>query len=524
MEGKARVLISLLVSLTLIAGCTGAVTPKAQDQLPRPWQEWTPQQRGSVLQMYFDALKHDDGDSLAKMLELLLDDIPAIVSDLLEISDTPRRSVELGWDTETYTADELVLAAELMADFYALRTGHTGPQEQVTTHKMQIQATHKMLVRAAELWDEGHEALHDDPQLALSKFTEALEIFRAINVPFDEAGVLLNIGVVCFELKEFDQALEYHEQALAVAEHEDAYTLAADILCNLASLYYLQGQPEKGEEAVSRALHMAQASGDETKYKEIQERLASFLTVTPEPQDQLSRPWEEWTPEQKGAFLRVYIRTAKHDDVKLAQIVESQLENIPAIVSDSLEMSSVAWRWGEIGWDSEPYTADEWLQAAESMATLYAKQTGDNDLREMVITQKLWFQAAELGDEGYEDLNENPQLALTKFLEVLEIYRTINACIDEAKALFNIGVAYFGLRDFEQSLTYHEQALAVAEHEDAYTLAADILCNLAALYHLQGQPEKGNEAVLRALEMAEASDDESKLGEIQERLAPFLDE
>ena len=105
--------------------------------------------------------------------------------------------------------------------------------------------------------------------------------------------------------------------------------------------------------------------------------------------EETTKPWQEWTPTEKGTFLKSYFHSLKNgDEAKLAEMVSAQLDNMSFIVKDMLGLSDVARKVGEIGWDMETYTAEEFMQAAESMAALYAKQTGDLTLQEQVIDRK----------------------------------------------------------------------------------------------------------------------------------------
>lgn len=392
---------------------------------PTTWQEWTPEQRGVFLEVYFRALQHGDDAVLEDMVAQQVDNIPAIVSELLGTAELVHRyspSREVGWGqtpNRTFAPDELEQIAKSMATLYARQTGDTSLQERVTGYHLKV--------KAIKLEAEGVEVLYDDSELALTKLFEALEIFRAIDTPFDEATTLLNIGAAYNALEEYDEALTVYEEALTIATQENTYTddgvltvatqenayeIAADILFNMAFLYHTQGQLDQANEAAQRAIEMAEASGDENKVQDIRGGLALFLKTTAD---------------------------------------------------------------------------DLWAEGHEAI------------------------------------LDDNSQLALGKLFEALEMYRIIEDSLGEAVTLMNLGYAYALLAEFDRTLDYLEQALAIAIQDGNDGLAADVLCDMATFQHILNQDDQAYECFSRALEIAEEAGDYERLQSIQEQMESFLE-
>ncbi|MES2766095.1 MAG: tetratricopeptide repeat protein [Bacteroidota bacterium] len=91
-----------------------------------------------------------------------------------------------------------------------------------------------------------------------------------------------------------------------------------------------------------------------------------------------------------------------------------------------------------------------------------------------------------------KDLSEygNPKEGIEKLTEALRIAHEIGDFNVIAHALDGLGTAYFVSQEYDKSLSYFEQGLAVAKNEDNYLMQSIFLGNIPVVYKASGEDEK----------------------------------
>lgn len=128
----------------------------------------------------------------------------------------------------------------------------------------------------------GTYRLLKDYQRANDAFLEALSIYRQCGMQntYSFASVQVNLSRVCQETRQWDQAIEFLEQALDIMEtlpeHRQEVAVAYN---NLTSLYYAVGDQRQAMFCLNRALQEIEKCPPEERvyYADILNSLAGFL-------------------------------------------------------------------------------------------------------------------------------------------------------------------------------------------------------------------------------------------------------
>jgi tetratricopeptide (TPR) repeat protein len=111
--------------------------------------------------------------------------------------------------------------------------------------------------------------------LAIATFSEALHLSRKIGQEDTAVAALNNLGECHQLLYDFEQALVYHQEGLALSQKSHLRVIEADILRNMGLELYQLGQSDEGFDCLQRAL----AIGTETKHQSTLEHTLYALAI-----------------------------------------------------------------------------------------------------------------------------------------------------------------------------------------------------------------------------------------------------
>nr|WP_042187861.1 tetratricopeptide repeat protein [Kibdelosporangium sp. MJ126-NF4]CEL17299.1 transcriptional regulator, SARP family [Kibdelosporangium sp. MJ126-NF4]CTQ91472.1 transcriptional regulator, SARP family [Kibdelosporangium sp. MJ126-NF4] len=96
----------------------------------------------------------------------------------------------------------------------------------------------------------------------LTGFEAALRAARQSGEPAAQISMLDVLGVICFNLSDYQRAIDYHTQALSVAEQIHDLDAAAQALHNLGRIHLQQGNPKIAEDCHRQALDASRRTGN----------------------------------------------------------------------------------------------------------------------------------------------------------------------------------------------------------------------------------------------------------------------
>jgi tetratricopeptide (TPR) repeat protein len=214
-----------------------------------------------------------------------------------------------------------------------------------------------------------------------------------------------------------------------------------------------------------------------------------------------------------------------NDEDKMQAIVGRELKNIPHIIEAAIEMSSKMLPPFEYtrGENTPSMSAMDIAHVAVSMARVYAKYSKDASLWNRAWKNRVEVEAIELQREGLEALQTgDPQLAIVKWVQLLESSHLIGSKRHELWALFSLSRAYMQLEENDVAIDYLNQASELALEKDDQKSLTDIYFNMGVIELNRSNLEQAEQHFKSALKAAEAAGDEGKLKELQNQLAPYL--
>jgi tetratricopeptide (TPR) repeat protein len=93
---------------------------------------------------------------------------------------------------------------------------------------------------------------------------------------FGESHTLDSLGYIAYCLREYDQALEYYDQALVICRADGHGLLEADVLDHVAEVHLAQRRPGQARDAWRKARDLYAAQYRPAKARQAQQRLDSL--------------------------------------------------------------------------------------------------------------------------------------------------------------------------------------------------------------------------------------------------------
>lgn len=260
-----------------------------------------------------------------------------------------------------------------------------------------------------------------------------------------EGATLNNIGAIYDDLGQYQTALEYFEQALAIRQKLGDLYGEGDTLNNIGETYRNQGQYQLALDYYQQALAIALQLGDGSSEGTLLNNIGAVY-------DNQSR----------------YETALDHYEQALA--IARQVGNLAGKGRTLNNQGGVYVHLGQYE------RALDYFGQALSLQ----RQIGDR-----------------LGEGGtltnmggvYDDLGQY-DAALKHYEQALTIQSQLGDRASEGTTLDNIGVAYYALSQFEKALDYHERALTIRREVGDRAGEAATLNNIAIVYSKLDQPDR----------------------------------
>ena len=282
-------------------------------------------------------------------------------------------------------------------------------------------------------------------QTALEYYEQVLAINLDVGQPywigavFTNIGgtVLTNIGSVSRNIGQYQKALEYHKQALFIYRDIDDKQGIGRNLSNIGNVYHDLGQYQKALEYYNQALAIIKKTDN-------------IRSV--------------------GAVL-TSIGVVYHDLGQYQKALEYQ-EKALIIYREIIDKYRIGYNYTNIG--NVYHDLGQYQKALEyqEKALVIFREISDKPREAAVLTN--------LGNV-YRNLGQYHKL-LRHYEQALEIYRQIGHKHREGVVLSNIGVMYSILNQHKISLTYFEQALAINSQIGNKRSMANNLTNIGIVY------------------------------------------
>ena len=413
----------------------------------------------------------------------------------------------------------------------------------------------QLLQQAQQLFEQGTV---DSKQQALTKYKEALLIWRQLGDRSEEASTLLAIGTLYSSLNDNQSSLDYYQQALAIRrelsdsvgeaimlfsvggaysnlgetqEAIDSYNqafslfqaqnqldLAADTLGSLGGIYWKVGETQKALDTYDRSLAIHRAQKNRTGEAETLQAIGLIYTSLGEQQKALAS-YNQALEIQKGEGDLVgqaetlnqigILYTALgqkqqaldsyNQALQLHQAIQGRLSGAASIANSSQQALILMGIAGTYSASNEYQQALNYYNQARSLL----EKAGNRSAQAEVLNQ-MSFAYARLGDN---------QKALDSLQSALALQRTIRDPSREAFTLGNIADIYSALGEPQKALDYHNQALEIQRRVSDRPQQAATLNHIAQVYSSLGDYQLSIETYTQALEIFKSIGDRTGTGQ-----------
>ena len=298
---------------------------------------------------------------------------------------------------------------------------------------------------AEQAFQEGQELKQqgtaESLQQAITKWEEALSLYRTIGDKLWEAVTLLTIGRVYSDLGQKQKALEFYNQSLPLSRATEDKTTEAITLNNIGRIYDASGEKQKALDYYNQSLPLSQGLGD----KETEALTLNNIGVV----------YSALGEKQKA--LEFY-----NQSLPLSRATGDK-------ETEAITLNNIGRIYDALG---EKQKALEFYNQSLPLK----RATGDKQ-----------GEAITLNNMGavYDDLGQK-QKALELYTQSLPLSRASGDKAQEAVTLNNIGQVYNVLRDKQKALDYYNQSLPLSRATGDKEQEALTLYNLAYLESTQG--------------------------------------
>jgi len=291
---------------------------------------------------------------------------------------------------------------------------------------------------------------------ALEKWQQALDLWREVGDPFEEAETLNSIGTVYDSLGEKQKALDYFDQALPITRAVGGRSLEAKTLSNIGAVNDSLGEKENALNYLNQALPIERALGD-----------SSMEAVT---LNNIGLVYSSLGEEQKA--LDYYNQSLPIRRAVGAHAGEAATLNNIGLVYSSLGQKQKALDYYNQSLQIGGAIGNRSLEAmALNNIGSVNDSLGEKEKALGYLNRALQIEHA-IGERFGEDatlcrigfvyfsMGENKK-ALDYFNEALSNERAVGDRLREGATLHGIGLVYGALGNNQKALDYYNQALAI---------------------------------------------------------------
>ncbi|ALG15467.1 hypothetical protein AOZ06_41835 [Kibdelosporangium phytohabitans] len=331
----------------------------------------------------------------------------------------------------------------------------------------------------------------------LTGFEAALRAARQAGEPSAQISMLDVLGMICFNLSDYQRAIDYHTEALSVASRIGDLDAAAQASHNLGRIHLQRGTPKLAEDCHRQALTTSRKTGNQVAEILALNYIGVAHTSSGRPATALD--WHEQslalsrsTGNQAAAFRAMNGMGIAYWHLgrlgKAADLQREVLRYCRQIGERFGELTALVCL-AEVQCDMDDFeTALGHANAAITLSTQVGDRRGEAGALEVIATihsrQKAYLPA------------------ITGYTGALRLSRQIGFRYGETSILIGLAGAQRGVGDAELAVAYSEQALAKLRTTGQLLLEAKALTELAHAQLAQGYPDRAASTVEEALTLA----------------------
>ena len=302
---------------------------------------------------------------------------------------------------------------------------------------------------------------------AVTKFEQALPLWRAAGGKAGEAATLNSIGLAFYFLGEQRKALDYYNQSLVLERAGGDRLKEGVTLNNIGLVYSGLGETQKAMDSSNQALLIARSVGSRVDEAFALSNIARVYSVLGKNQEALAY---------------------QHQTLTIVQSLGDRK-------AEAVTLNNIGLLYSDLG---EKQKALEYYDRALPLLRTIG------DLREQGVTlQNIGAANDALGQK---------QKAIDYLNQALPLRRAAGDRNGEAFALIGIGVIYSSLGEKQKALGYYGQALTLLMAVNNRQFEATALHSIGAIYFSLGEKQKALDYLNQALVLGRAVADRRREG------------
>ena len=358
---------------------------------------------------------------------------------------------------------------------------------------------------------------------SIESFKRALLTATNQNDSKNKLESLLELGILYWNIGEYDKSLEFYQKAFLTAEELGLKERMDEIfnywqiyrLYNEAKEYRSQGQYQNSIMKFEEAIQLAR----KTKSEEHEVKCLRQLSVTYADLNEMDKLFSlnrkaleiaqklNHQKEEGRCLYNIGLYYGTQENYSQALWHYERALRIARKLSVHIDQSNCLANISDIYIQLGNY--DKALEYLKEVVRI-DRQLGEEayvamDLNNMGVI----YQKKALHSDSTADLHE----ALTHFKESLHLARKIGDTITETQTLNNIGMVYKDLERYPEALAYFQLGLKKAEKAQESEEIANILVNIGVVYSLQRNYESSIRSYQKAIDIASGIKGENILWE-----------
>eukprot|EP00058_Branchiostoma_floridae_P003327 XP_002588815.1 hypothetical protein BRAFLDRAFT_89754 [Branchiostoma floridae] len=322
----------------------------------------------------------------------------------------------------------------------------------------------------------------NSPRTSIQYYKQYLSIARQVGDRLQEGVAISRLGLVHYEMREYEEALEWYQKHLKISQERDDKKEEVTAHTDVGNTYRLLGNIEQATSQFSKALELAQQTEDEHG------QLRVYIFMGDMQKDQFRSPRTSVQYYERCLALAKQLNNSVEESLAYERLGHAQYE---------MGEYEQAVKWHQKHLDKSQDNGDnkQQIRAQTNLGRTY-RLLGSQEKATSHISTALQL-AQQTGDlHGQMEVYFSMVLA-----------RQLGNRFKEGVAYNRLGLAHSEMREYETALEWHQKHLKASQESEDKKEQVTALRNVGDTYRLLGKLDQAKSHFNTALQMAQQTGD-----------------